>query len=123
MLKNILNPWKLVPILTLIGAIVYFVNDYSNQRGQIKAQKAQIKTLTDSTAALNKQTKELAQLRYDDSVNFTNREIGYQTTIAAQTREIKQLKQLNTNLAAGIMCREEYGWPIKNKVRIVPCDQ
>lgn len=128
MLKNILNPWKIVPILAVIGTLTFLINDYTNQRGEIK-------TLTDSTATLNQQiktlnkhiktldtqTKELVQLRYDDSVNYANRELGYQTTIASQTRKIKDLTTLNTNLAAGIMCREEYGWPIKNKVRIVPC--
>lgn len=129
MIKNILNPWKLVPIVALLSTISYYVVKYNNQQSKIAELTTQNKTLTDSTATLNKQiktldteTKELIQLRYDDSVNYANRELGYQTTIASQTKEIKQLKALNTNLAAGIMCREQYGFPIKNKVRIVPCN-
>lgn len=129
MLKNILNPWKIVPILAVIGTLTFLVNDYTNQRGEIKTLtdstatlNQQIKTLNKQLKTLDQQTKELTQLRYDDSVNYANRELGYQTTIAILTKEIKQLKTLNTNLAAGIMCREQYGFPIKNKVRIVPCN-
>jgi len=128
MLDKILNPWKLIPSLLLLGTIGYYVITYNQQKTKIAELKTEKKTLTDSLKTLNSQVQTLDKEikdkeadSFEDSRNFANRELSYQTTIAQMTKDKKAQDQLIADMKAGLMCREEYGWP-KKKVRIVPCN-
>lgn len=127
MLNKILNPWKLIPSLALLLTLAYYIYDYSQQKTKIAVLKTEKKTLIDSLMTLNRQVltldreiKDREAEAFENSRNYANRELSYQTTIAQLTKDKKAKDQLIADMTAGLMCREKSFF--SSKYKIVKCE-